>query len=208
MSHTRNRVLVVVAMLALFGLAAGGFGRVAAQEKMGKGFPAHVHTGTCDNLDPNPKYPLEHVHHGVIAHLGEDTDRVVDAVRHEADRAKSDAEKAFEDMKREEERLRREHPDVIPVHVSETVVDVPLADLLSSPHAINVHQSDENIDTYIACGNIAGTPDGDELSVVLHQESDSGYSGIAWLRQEKNKTVISIFLTLGLNAEEAGTPTP
>ena len=72
--------------------------------------PAHVHEGTCDDLDPNPAYPLT---------------------------------------------------DVNADGVSETSIDVPLATLLESPHAVNVHRSTEDIGTYVSCGNItAGETEG------------------------------------------------
>ena len=37
---------------------------------------------------------------------------------------------------------------------SDTLVDVPLEDLLSSPHLILIHKSVKEIGTYLACGNI------------------------------------------------------
>jgi hypothetical protein len=37
---------------------------------------------------------------------------------------------------------------------SDTLVDVPLEDLLSSPHLILIHKSQKDIGTYLACGNI------------------------------------------------------
>ena len=37
---------------------------------------------------------------------------------------------------------------------SSTVVPVKMADLLSSPNAINVHKSAEDLKTYVACGSI------------------------------------------------------
>ena len=70
--------------------------------------PAHVHEGTCDDLDPNPAYPLT---------------------------------------------------DVNDEGVSETSIDVPLATLLESPHAVNVHRSTEDIGTYVSCGNITADED-------------------------------------------------
>ena len=64
--------------------------------------PAHIHPGTCANLDPRPQYPLNNVVDGR----------------------------------------------------SETVVDVPLADLLTGNFAINVHKSGQEIAVYVACGDI------------------------------------------------------
>jgi hypothetical protein len=66
--------------------------------------PAHIHEGTCDDLDPNPLFPLKDV----------------DADGH-----------------------------------SETVVDVPLADLEDGEFAINVHKSAAEISVYVTCGDIA-----------------------------------------------------
>ena len=71
------------------------------------GHPAHIHNGTCDDLDPNPLYPLTTVDEN---------------------------------------------------GTSETDVPYTLDDLLATPTAINLHESDTNLGTYIACGNITGEP--------------------------------------------------
>ncbi len=42
------------------------------------------------------------------------------------------------------------------VALNMTVVAATLADLTASPHAINIHQSDADMSTYIACGDIGG----------------------------------------------------
>jgi len=50
---------------------------------------------------------------------------------------------------------------------SETVVNRPLEELTAGGLAINVHQSDDDLETYVACGNLSGeasapaTTDGD-----------------------------------------------
>ncbi|MDW8060685.1 MAG: hypothetical protein RMK01_11490 [Thermomicrobium sp.] len=64
--------------------------------------PAHIHEGTCANLNPQPRYPLQSLSGGR----------------------------------------------------SETVVDVPLSQLLAGQFAINVHKSQQEITTYVACGEI------------------------------------------------------
>src|SRR5687767_8672201 len=43
------------------------------------------------------------------------------------------------------------------VKTSRTVVDMPLQEIIDGGHAINVHESAEAIDVYIACGDIGGT---------------------------------------------------
>jgi hypothetical protein len=70
--------------------------------------PTHIHTGTCDDLDPNPKYPLNNVELNTTDLVG----------------------------------------------LSDSVVDVPLDELLSTPHLILIHKSAEELNTYYACGNI------------------------------------------------------
>jgi plastocyanin len=75
-----------------------------------------------------------------------------------------------------------------PVKVSEVNnVDIPLADIIAGGHAINVHLSEDEIDTYIACGDIGGivhdreNGEGSELTIALHELNGSGHVGIAWL---------------------------
>ena len=75
-----------------------------------------------------------------------------------------------------------------PVKASEVNhVDVPLQEILDGGHAINVHLSTEEIDTYIACGNIGGVVherengEGMEITIALAELNGSGHVGIAWL---------------------------
>ena len=39
---------------------------------------------------------------------------------------------------------------------------MPLQEIIDGGHAINIHESAEAIDVYIACGDIGGTPETDE----------------------------------------------
>ena len=75
-----------------------------------------------------------------------------------------------------------------PVKLSEaTHLDVPLEEILDGDHAINVHLSADEIDEYIACGNIGGVVherengEGTEVVVGLAELNGSGHVGIAWL---------------------------
>jgi hypothetical protein len=70
--------------------------------------PAHIHKGSCDELDPNPAFGLENVVDGD----------------------------------------------------STTVVDEPLEDLRDGDYAINVHKSTEQLDVYVACGDVGGSGSG------------------------------------------------
>ena len=70
----------------------------------------------------------------------------------------------------------------IPAESSFTNVPMTLDAMVGADHAINVHLSAEQIDTYIACGEIGGIVDPSGALVIgLREESDSGYTGIAYL---------------------------
>jgi hypothetical protein len=77
---------------------------------------------------------------------------------------------------------------------SHTVAEMSLDDILASPHAINVHLSADEIDTYIACGDISGVVFEDEddgermLIIALAEQNDSGHVGIAWLSEDEDGT--------------------
>lgn len=101
--------------------------------------------------------------------------------------------------------------DAIPVQISGTTVPATLASLLESPHAINIHESAENIGNYIACGNIGGTMVGpSDLAIGLGELNESGYSGIATLHDNGDgTTAVSVYLTeyYAAMGETMGTPT-
>lgn len=75
-------------------------------EPAGAAEPAHVHEGTCANLNPVPKYPLANVVNGT----------------------------------------------------STTTINASLASLTSGQFAINMHKSAQELNVYVACGDITATP--------------------------------------------------
>jgi LPXTG-motif cell wall-anchored protein len=86
----------------------GGRTRVAIRLTPATGDrPAHIHAGTCANLNPAPEFPLANVQNGT----------------------------------------------------STTEVNAALATIQNAQRAINLHQSPQEVATYVACGNIqvAGT---------------------------------------------------
>jgi plastocyanin len=158
--------------LAAAGLfVASGLGS-AAQDATpaggaGHAHPAHIHLGTCDELDPNPTFPLTDV-------------------------ALASTES------------RTETEGGIPVERSVTAVDAPLEDLRGSGYAINIHQSVEDIGTYIACGNLDGVIDENGALVVgLRELNDSGHSGLAILGEQDGQTAVTIYLAEGLSGTAA-----
>lgn len=81
------------------------------------------------------------------------------------------------------------------VEVGVTTVDVSLDELLAAPYAINVHESAENVQTYIACGNIAGPVVDGTLLIPIRPQNDSGYSGIAELAtNDAGGTDVSVYI--------------
>jgi len=80
---------------------------------------------------------------------------------------------------------------------SYTNVPLPLADILAAPHAINVHLSADQIDTYIACGEIGGRVDPSGAVIIgLREVNNSGFTGIAFLQPGVDglSTDVSVFI--------------
>jgi len=92
----------------------------------------------------------------------------------------------------------------IPVERSMTTVDATLEDLRTGGYAINVHQSADDIATYIACGNLSGAiDDSGALVVGLGELNDSGHSGVAILTEQGEQTNVTVYLTEGLSGAAA-----
>lgn len=178
-THVIRRVIAIVAMAGLLVLPASA--RVFGQEATPEGTPAAV-----------PALPA-HIHEGTCDALGAVAYPLNDVtVPPAADTATPPARPA---MVHAEEVLS-----------SVTVVDASLADLLAGQYAINIHRSADDIQTYVACGEIAGMPrlhlrsDAPPgLVIPLRELNDSGYAGVAWLEPEAGgKTRVTIFLASGL----------
>jgi hypothetical protein len=123
-----------------------------------------------------------HIHTGTCAELGEVVVPLLD-VTVPADAEREGAETAH------------------PVKISQTHVDMPLQEIIDGGHAINIHQSAEEIDEYIACGDVGGyvitDPAGrTELFIGLRELNDSGHTGVARLGvgDDPNQTEVSVQL--------------
>lgn len=180
------RNLAAGAMLAGT-LALGGAGLSLAQETTTtvESHPEHIHAGTCAELDPNPAAPLNN-----LLPIGVDPDN---------------PEESMQDL---------ESVGVLtasPIFYADNEdVDFKWDDMLASSHAINVHKSDQEIDQYIACGDIGGTPvdDGEKLVIALHPQNDSGYTGIAILEKDDDGNVdVEVYLAAPMS-ENAPVATP
>lgn len=88
---------------------------------------------------------------------------------------------------------------------STTTVQVALADISAGGYAINVHESMDQIQNYIACGDITGTPANNMLKIPLNELNNSGYYGTATLTDNGDGTT-TVVIELEKTAGEA-TPT-
>ena len=176
--HPRARRWMPTLLVAAGLLLAGGLSSTAQDATpmtgaSGHVHPAHIHLGTCDELDPNPPFPLSDV-----TPAPGDTDAPTEGAT------------------------------AIPVERSVTTVDAALDDLQSGGYAINVHQSVEDIGTYIACGSLSGSIDtgsgaGQSASLVvgLRELNDSGHSGLAILQDQGEQTDVIVYLAEGLSGD-------
>lgn len=177
-----RRLIPVGALVAVFALAIGamvGFGRASAQEMDGP-HPAHIHSGSCAALG-DVVFPLSDVGGPMMDDMG--TPMAAGMAMGAA--------------------------DAIPVKTSVTTVQADLNTILSGEHAINVHESAENIGNYIACGDIGGEVMGSDLAIGLGELNGSGHSGVAWLHDNGDgTTTVTVFLVESGSGSgaEMGTP--
>jgi hypothetical protein len=91
-------------------------------------------------------------------------------------------------------------PAAIATRMSVTLLDVSLADLLAGDNVIDIRASGDDLDTIITCGDIGGELMGRDLSIGLREVDGSGFSGIAWLRDQGENTLVYVFLAQGLSS--------
>ena len=136
-----------------------------------------------DGEDHGVAHPA-HIHAGTCAELGDVVFPLSDV---SADILVDGTPMAGEDM----------GSDDNAVEWSVTTVAAPLADIVSGGHAINIHESAENIGNYIACGGIGGVMMGTtDLAIGLGELNDSGSSGVASLHDNGDgTTTVTVYLT-------------
>lgn len=174
-------VQATIAMTVFTGLLAMGVGLAAAQTMSDVPHPAHVHKGSCGQLNPNSAFALDDVK--------------VPLKSDEKTPSSSDIKGAL---------------NAVPVETSEKSIDISLDDLLKNPYAINITESSANIGKAIACGNIGGIVVDDNLLIGLQQQNDSGYVGVAVLHRDGDQTKVTLYVAKGLAGPSAtpGQATP
>jgi hypothetical protein len=165
--------------------------------------PAHIHNGTCDTLG-DVVYPLTNLTPGGT--MGTPMAGMEGMAASPA--------AGMEGMEASPEAGMTGTPAAEMGEIesqSTTTVQTTLADLLAQDFAVNVHESAENIGNYIACGNIEGTPENNQLRIHLDELNDSGLQGWAVLMDNGDgTTTVDVVLTEEEYAmgQEAATPTP
>jgi hypothetical protein len=194
-----QRLGSLVALGALVGLGFGAQGTIAQDAT--ESHPAHIHNGSCAQLG-DVVYPLTNVSPsgmmaGMQAMAATPGTGMPNAMATPGGLTMSPAMGAT---------------TAIPVETSQTLVNASLPDLLAKPYAINVHESQANIQHYIACGDLGGSmmtgpamANGGTLAIGLQELNGSGESGIALLRSTgNNQTMVWIYLAKGLSGAASG----
>jgi hypothetical protein len=161
------RSLTMGAILAGALAMSGPTVTLAQDETVSNSHPAHVHAGTCDDLEPNPIVGLDNVEPRQNDPEDEDANNDVQGVltASQMNWSRTDG------------------------------LELSWDDMLATSHSVNVHESEENIQNYIACGEIGGINVDGSMVIALHPMNDSGYSGIAIIRADgDDNTDIEIYL--------------
>ncbi len=98
----------------------------------------------------------------------------------------------------------------LPVMVSVTTVHMGVKEIADGRHSINVHQSVDQMGTYIACGDAGGTLiGGADLAFGLAEQNGSGISGTAWVHDRGDgSSTVYLFLTSAGGATAGGSAAP
>jgi plastocyanin len=152
--------------------------------------PAHIHAGTCEELG-DVVFPLN----DVVALGGDVAPASTPGTMSASPEAGTDGTPGAAAAAGAGEVVAE----------STTEVEASLDDILAAEHAINVHESAENIQNYIACGDLTGPATDGELRVELQELNDSGYTGEAHLVDNGDGTT-TVTVTLMTTGGAAGTP--
>jgi hypothetical protein len=163
-----------------------------ADDDLTGAFPVHIHSGTCADLG-GVVFPLNDLTRvGAGAHL-EATPIEGIATPPEIADATPAASPSTD--------------GTVPIASSSTIVDASLDDILAEEHAINVHESPESIQNYVACGDLTGEATDGELHIGLDELNGSGFSGDADLVDNGDgTTTVTVYLVQGTTGTPEATP--
>ncbi len=187
MKLMRIRLSVWTALLAVVAMLALGTASAFAQDATPAAgaeppHPVHIHSGTCDTLG-DVVYPLTNIETYNITN----SFSFGPAATPEAGSMATPAPGISV-------------TEATPVLFSFTHIDANLSDLVTGGFAINAHESAENIQNYIACGNIpkcaaAACSSVTGVVIELATLNNSGYFGVARIDMDPNGgSNVSVFL--------------
>ncbi len=195
MRSVRHTLLIRAVLTAALGLVLSGTATVAAQDATQTPtpaqaapaiatYPAAIHEGTCQQPNKEPAYKA-----GDVKPFTDESGKPIDQSQYQGVLT---------------------GPPVLTT--TETSIDAKFDDLVNkdNPHVLIVHQSADQFDTYIACGELGGPVQDDQLVVGLRPMNNSGFAGTALLKKDGDKTTSNLYLTeqvLALQGGKAG-PTP
>lgn len=86
--------------------------------------------------------------------------------------------------------------------------NVVLDDLLAEPHAVAIHETDDENAAVIACGDITGTPENDTLLIQLSEVDGSGFEGRAYFAPDDTDNELDVIVGAWAagEVEPLGTP--
>ena len=146
---------------------------VAAQLSPNQTLAVQLHEGVCGSLDATPAFPL--------IDIGAAAAGATPVTAGAADG----------------------QPTAIPARFSSTAVDVDLTTLLEAPYAVDVRLDADDPGTSVACGDVGAPAEvprpENQLAIGLAERNGSGLSGVAWLSDEGERTVVYVFVAQGLS---------
>jgi hypothetical protein len=171
------RATLLLTIVTLLSAGPGAF-PTRAQDEGDEPHPAHIHDGSCENLG-DIAVPLNDVAYGGMAGGMAMGGTPAAAASMSTPMAMGETVGSS---------------SAVPLKTSVTLVDLPLAQIADGQHAINIHESAEAIDVYIACGDVGGQMLGDMLVIGLQELNDSEQVGVAVLEEIGDRTQVAIFL--------------
>jgi uncharacterized cupredoxin-like copper-binding protein len=173
----------LITLMAILALGVGALG-----------LSANVFAQATPQAGGGESHPA-HIHNGTCATLGD----VVQPLSDVSDQALNNGTPTAGDM--------AGSTGAIPVLSSVTTVQMAFADIIGGEHAINVHESAEAIQNYVACGDVGGMMIGETaLLFGIAELNGSGLSGVASLNDNGDgTTTVYVYLTMA-GAGGAATP--
>lgn len=191
-----SATLVVAAFVFMLGFLVGAPGPAAS-------FASQTTTGGAQPSGPHPA----HIHSGTCEELGDIVFPLADLVAF-GNQASPSLVVASTPVSSPVAASPVGSPEAAHEVLAESTTEVAgsLDEILAAEHAINVHESVENIQNYVACGDLTGTATDGMLHIELQELNDSFLVGEADLLDNGDgTTTVTVRVMLNDEAEQLGT---